>query len=58
MDLRFWKEYGGSTAEKIAKRLVNKYRPSPEELKRACSIKKEVSAASEDEDKLKGETEG
>jgi len=55
-DLCAWEsEYGGTTAEGIAKRVINKYNPSMEELSRVVSRgrgggKKEESTAADDAD--------
>ena len=55
-DLCAWEsEYGGTTAEGIAKRVINKYNPSTEELSRVVSRgrgggKKEESTAADDTD--------
>ena len=56
-DLAVWEsEFGGTTAEGVIKRVINKYNPSSEELTRVVSrgrggVKKTDLAASEDVDK-------
>jgi hypothetical protein len=53
-DLEAWEsEYGGTTAEGIAKRVINKYNPSSEELSRVVNRgrgKKTEDAAQKSED--------